>query len=950
MPNPDRPAGAKSPPERSIDERFAAINRERLRRINQRLSTRQHEFLTLLPLLFHTNHALLPGYVTQTTPAGIRGYAPGSETLAAAHRLTKSFRYNSREQRRRLDVLGLYLMGSTGTIAHSAKSDFDLWLCHPSGLSDEAIAELREKSHRLEAHGNDLGLDVHFFVFDPDSFRRGELTSLSAESSGSSQHYLLLDEFYRSAVVVAGLIPAWWQVPPEEEQRYDDFVINLKTKRFAGQRDTIDFGGIASIPAEEFFGAAIWHLYKSIDSPYKSLLKLLLIEAYTDEFPRIDLLAMRYKRAVYSGTTDFAELDPYLQMYRKVEEYLMARNEPARLALLRRAFYLKVNDKLSQPARDGGGWRRETMELLARQWGWDSGQFALLDSHDTWKLPEVIEERRALIAALTQSYRALSQFARRSSGNFRITQQDLHILGRKLYAAFERKAGKVEIVNRGIVPNVAESRVSLHRLTAANDTAGWALFAGAVDAEEIGSFTPLKRSGSLIEMAAWCWFNGVIADQTIVQLHAGGADLSLRDWRAATEALKAVFPGAGLGDATTDDLIRRPLLRGAVLFVNVESVANPVKSRGDGIIATNRTDALSFGALHENLIRSFDLVYATSWQEVFTARYHGTGGLLECLADLIRLLPDADTGVVTVPPVGVHCFSSAYASSITRRLSALIGEAGARMTFRDGKAVRMILEIEDVFHVIERPGDQPAYKSVGRYQELVGYLGDPLPRHTVTCFDANTLAGRVLPALYRHDRPDVIKVFFRPEGRKAEMFVLDERGSLYMQNMPFNHPPALVNHLHRFFSTMLERVRLLGPRAADQVADIRIDFKLIASDSEGNYRLEPLLYDPDQSQNYKQLKVILEQAESGDGQDRYSILCGDREFSSLEHGADVFTAAARYIIEMRRSGLTYPIYITDVDLTQSGLLGQDMEVWQTVQFLKIKKTVEERFADALRRL
>ena len=32
-------------------------------------------------------------------------------------------------------------------------------------------------------------------------------------------------------------------------------------------------------PAEEYFGAGLWQLYKAISSPYKSLIKTILIEA-----------------------------------------------------------------------------------------------------------------------------------------------------------------------------------------------------------------------------------------------------------------------------------------------------------------------------------------------------------------------------------------------------------------------------------------------------------------------------------------------------------------------------------------------------------------------------------------------------------------------------------------------------------------------------------------------
>ncbi len=61
---------------RAIRKRFLAINRERLRRAEGVLSWRNRDFLELLPVLFHINHAMLPGFVSRQTPAGISNWAP----------------------------------------------------------------------------------------------------------------------------------------------------------------------------------------------------------------------------------------------------------------------------------------------------------------------------------------------------------------------------------------------------------------------------------------------------------------------------------------------------------------------------------------------------------------------------------------------------------------------------------------------------------------------------------------------------------------------------------------------------------------------------------------------------------------------------------------------------------------------------------------------------------
>ncbi len=90
-------------------------------------------------------------------------------------------------------------------------------------------------------------------------------------------------------------------------------------------------GNLAYIPPGEFIGAGLWQLFKGIESPYKSVLKLLLTEVYASEHPRVHCLSLRFKQAVFANRLDLDELDPYVVVYRRIEEYLIARSEPERL-------------------------------------------------------------------------------------------------------------------------------------------------------------------------------------------------------------------------------------------------------------------------------------------------------------------------------------------------------------------------------------------------------------------------------------------------------------------------------------------------------------------------------------------------------------------------------------------------------------------------------------------
>jgi len=301
----------------TLRARFLHLNQGRLQRAKEGLSTRQQQVLSLLPLLFHVNHPLLPGYVSGSTPAGVSAYEPSAELVADAQRLARSFTYKAQHGNPPRPIHGLFLMGSLGSLAQAEHSDMDLWVCHAPGLPEQLLGELRRKCQLLEAWAASLGAEAHFFLIDTQGFAQGQRDGqLGSDDCGTTQHYLLLDEFYRTTLWLAGRTPLWWLVPVYEEHNYYSYTQTLLSKRFIRSQEALDLGNLAHIPPGEFVGAGLWQLFKGIDSPYKSLLKLLLTEAYASEHPAVRCLSLDYKQAVFANQLDLDELDPYVMSSR----------------------------------------------------------------------------------------------------------------------------------------------------------------------------------------------------------------------------------------------------------------------------------------------------------------------------------------------------------------------------------------------------------------------------------------------------------------------------------------------------------------------------------------------------------------------------------------------------------------------------------------------------------
>jgi adenylate cyclase, class 1 len=932
----------------AIKQRFLLLNRERLRRAKESMRRRHRDFLDLLPLLFHVNHPILPGYASNECPVGVSDYRLSKDALHAVKKIAISFDVK-RKALPRYDIYSLFIMGSSGTVAYSQSSDFDVWVCHRPELDAGQLAALQQKSTLIEKWAASIGLETHFFLINPARFKKGQHADLSKESSGTAQHYLLLEEFYRTGLLLAGRYPLWWLVPPGQEDHYETYMKTLVGRRHVNQNEFVDFGNIAQVPAEEFFGAALWQLYKGIDSPYKSVLKLLLMEIYTSQYPNIELLCQRFKREIYSGETSLDLLDPYIMLYRAIEEYLDRSSEYDRLDFVRRCFYFKVNERLSTPDNPRFiSWRRELMRSLATSWGWGGVYLEMLDARASWKINRVLRERKILVNELTHCYRILSNFAREHAGLMLINQKDITVLGRKLYAAFERKAGKVEIINRGISDDLWEGQVSLHQFLTQDGQDMWAMFRGSVAVNEVMQSTPLKRARSVCELVIWSYCNGLIDDRTSIVLQSSKSNLSVREIYATLQVLRRVFPLGQIMETNINDLAFPAKMVTSVIFVNVGLDPQYQHTKEGRFLTTARTDALNYSGLAENLALTFDQVILSSWKEVLTFRYLGVDGLLNCISEYLQWTPPGGNDVPTLPEF--YSFSSSRGAAISMRIKELFDDVLA-CYYKEGvsQAARYILAVEQTYYVLFLESSLLRYSRLGNYDALLRYLSRGQVEFSRVVIDRYALNEGFLPLISKINRPGVIQVVYRADEGFADVYIADERGSLFNQRVSFFDRATLVEQFKIFFDAVLTRQSNEVSIDNSHMPAPEIEFYEAVKDKRGGRKLIYSSASPlRRVRNYFNLQVIGNTGD--DDQPRYTIYCNDMEFPGLEYGERLFHEVAGFVLSQRQAGARYPIYITDIDLPRAMFGGEAGGRIQTVHFLNYKKQIEDQLNQAIEQI
>ncbi|QQA76336.1 class I adenylate cyclase [Pectobacterium parmentieri] len=654
----------------TLKQRLDAINQLRVDRALGAMKPAFQQVYSLLPILLHHHHPLMPGYLEGKVPHGICTHTPDEKQQQYLDGIALRWgQFDRSHPQGELPITGIYSMGSTSSIGQSCSSDLDIWVCHQSWLDSEERQLLQKKCTLLEQWAAAQGAEVSFFLMDESRFRHNESGSLSGEDCGTMQHILLLDEFYRTAVRMAGKRILWNMVPVEEESHYDEYVLSLYSQGALAPNEWMDLGGLSTLSAEEYFGASLWQLYKSIDSPYKAVLKTLLLEAYSWEYPDTSLLSTEIKKRLHDGEIVSFGLDPYCMMLDRVTHYLTAINDPTRLDLARRCFYLKVCEKLSRE-QACVGWRRQILSQLVQEWGWSDEHLAMLDNRANWKIEQVREAHNELLDAMMQTYRNLIRFARRNNLSVSASPQDIGVLTRKLYAAFEALPGKVTLLNPQISPDLSEPNLTFIYVPPGRaNRSGWYLYNQAPSMDAIVSHQPLEYNRYLNKLVAWAYFNGLLTPST--RLYIKGNELcDITRLQALVDDVAGHFP-LRLPAPTPKALYSPCEIRHLAIIVNLEH--DPTAAFRNQVVHFDfrHLDVFSFGQHQQCLVGSIDLLYRNSWNEVRTLHFSGEQAVLEALKTILgKMHQDA----ALPESLEVFCYSQHLRGLIRTRVQQLVSE------------------------------------------------------------------------------------------------------------------------------------------------------------------------------------------------------------------------------------------------------------------------------------
>ena len=647
--------------EKQNDAETLFYNRQAFKRFNQfkidrtlnTLSAIDRLIFTTVPRLLHVNQEGLPGYVDEkNVPCGIMNFTMDHESLVAAEKLFPDIIIR-RQANLNPVIHTALLMGSLGSIAQSKKSDLDYTLLvDNNSFTPEGLKLFQKKLNLIETWTWDnYHLETHFFINDHNEVRNNIFGESDSESTGSALAKLLKEEMYRTMIIVTGKIPYWLIAPVDcDDNRYAELIEMIQNNKTLLKREEyIDMGNVDDISDGEFFGASIWALIKSFKSPFKTLMKMGVLEDYMFTETKSNLLCHQVKQRIFDGTP-YEKIDPYLLMFTRVQKFFSDTKNDPEVDALRAAFYLKVGTQVSGEELEHGSkhWKKITLIKMLKDWGWDGSKVDHINKYYIdWQMNQKVELGDRINKILMSSYKNISEKnSTLDASETLITGKDTNLLGRKLFSAYRTAPNKVENIGALIDGKTNEQYLTfLHEIPKSKEESGnWYLIRGKAPAyiDQVNSDFIIKKTTLLPSLIAFTANNHLYSkkiekyddENTEVLLQAEGCSIKSKDLLHLLDQISSFIASVNIAAISNDDLLADAQIKQLFMIVDFGNPPPMLITAGDIKECKNSEELNDFLNNRLERIQSISTIYITTWGELFCKTYSGLNCMDRTLSEL----------------------------------------------------------------------------------------------------------------------------------------------------------------------------------------------------------------------------------------------------------------------------------------------------------------------------
>ena len=746
---------------KGMHQKFIEYNDAKINALNASLATPELvNLFNFIPFLFTVNQPEFPGYLKEITrPHGIDNYQAHPKLLAQLKVSNPSFIPPKASAEPLIRLFAL--IGSAGTIAFTPDSDLDFWICGKFSLLDaESMSLLHQKCRIIETWVmNNHKREVHFFLNDIDSIKQNIFDEDEEYGlSGTSLGQMLKEEFYRSSIIINNVTPFWWAVPADcSDELYSEWFSAIAETPY--EKEFIDLGNIAAINKGDFLIAALFQIIKSLGNPFKSIIKLGLLERYINDDKKNPFISNIIKRNIHEGKTDKSSIDAYCIMFDQVFSYYQGNTDDlTSLNIIKTCFYLKVNPRLSKSDKKAGEETfYEIMVHYTKSWGWDKDTIKHVDNFENWDIESTNKMMNNTKKVILKGYKNILAALGTEINSGSIDKQSLLAINRKIYSHFNPEDKKIDnTLNFKKYP--PEKLLSLDYVRDTKGTETWYLNKRII-IEDRAVKVLIRKSPHLLSLIVWISLNGLYQkDYSRLEIEQGFYHMDSNYIRDLIAELSSVFSMKNL-NLQNSFFLRDPFPVMSYLIVN------PFLK-------------------YSKKIDEYYFLYHNSWGETRFEVFHNDNDLPAIATRIVNGALNAginDTNALHVtssePYAGTKGFITLRSTMQNMLVFFMENKTQVKQRFITMIANRFTIFSNTVTNEGNSPVSFTQYGSENQMLYTISYNRGLVNRNRV---DDKIPELLYLSKIMSYASDDSVKIFIL-EGRKySRFFVLNERGSLML--------------------------------------------------------------------------------------------------------------------------------------------------------------------------
>ncbi|MBP7734633.1 MAG: class I adenylate cyclase [Spirochaetes bacterium] len=764
-------------------ELFLQFNDVKYKRFQQLIPNPAiRKVVNAIPLLLSANYKRLPGYMEGDPPCGIVGFEPDEEALKFIQARFYAKEFEIRKKSPFIQMMAV--MGSVGTIAYTRNSDYDYWVCvDRQSLPPERFEAFAKKVEAVQNWAmEEADIEVHIFINDITDIKNNIFAESEEEAFGSIIGTVLKDEFFRSSIIIAGKTPFWWVLPrlvrdSEYESLYAMVSPEVREKQY------VDLGNLYEISKQDFIGPALFLIIKSLGNPFKSIIKLGLLEKYLFASDYTPLLCQKIKSNILRGNLDNKVIDSYIMMFEEVYDYYdSSMDEPALLKILRQNLYLKINPQLSRyigvKDRQNLPYKVLVMFKYVKEWNWTAKDIQLLDNFENWDYNQTMVFWNLVKKFMLLSYQKIALQIPAMKLEDKISSSDFKLLSGKIKSHFAQESNKIDnYITFKDTPY--ESVLNVEPSPGGGDEGGgWSLIKKSKAGDDTTATAVLRSEKSLVRLIAWAAINQIY-DPTFsrLKMQAGNKRMNQNAVLDLLTGISTLFSGT-LSRLKNEHYMKPPFKMANMIILN-------------------------FGMENAETVTTIHHIYQTSWGESYIDEYARADDLVSILGTVlkegIQSRQKFDDYCVIVSP---EPFKKPY-----KDIGLIFKEAFEFISGKDRRiAYRFCARLGGMYVTATRDVDTVTISSDGDIVKALMRLSLN-PRQNVA-YGFHTADPRlmILDAMYNMRKKNSITVLYEESGEHVLIYVINERDNLFTFIRPKRTRDEMIIYLYDFCQNILGRI------------------------------------------------------------------------------------------------------------------------------------------------